>query len=98
MNEQGPDRRPCSDWIPDYTMEAPEGHVWLKPPPDDCPNCECCTAKLCQLADEKDTLCRWLVDRGEGVMDVRNCPCSAPIEQRLRAKYAKNAAETDEEN
>lgn len=35
-------------WIEDPSLEAPEGHTWMKPAPDDCPNCSCHTARVCE--------------------------------------------------
>ncbi len=35
-------------WIEDPSLEAPEGHTWMKPAPDDCPNCPCHTARVCE--------------------------------------------------
>lgn len=35
-------------WIEDGSLEAPDGHRWMKPAPDDCPNCPCHTARVCR--------------------------------------------------
>lgn len=36
-----------TNWIEDTSLEAPEGHKWMKPAPDDCPNCPCHTLRVC---------------------------------------------------
>ncbi len=37
-------------WIEDYSFEAPEGHRWERPAPEDCPRCPCHTARVCRAA------------------------------------------------
>lgn len=37
-----------TSWIEDPSMEAPEGHRWMKPAPDECPNCPCHTLRVCR--------------------------------------------------
>jgi hypothetical protein len=55
-------------------LEDPEGHRWVSP---DCPNCECCSSRLCRQAADQGVPCAALVDGGpsQGVMDVSACPC-----------------------
>lgn len=36
-----------TNWTPDYSLDAPDGHVWLKPQAEDCPKCPCHTAVVC---------------------------------------------------
>lgn len=64
-------------WIEDPTLDAPDGHAWMKPAPDDCPNCDCCTAALCEKAVRLVAEC-WIYLSGaddETVKRVRECPC-----------------------
>jgi hypothetical protein len=76
-----------TDWEPDYSLDAPEGHLWVKPAPEDCPDCSCCTARLCATAAEKELPCWWVITNGgQGVEDVRNCPCGQKIEDRMYAQ------------
>ncbi|MFJ5785495.1 hypothetical protein [Streptomyces hydrogenans] len=72
-----------TSWVEDHSLEAPDGHVWMRPV-DDCPNCPCCTRRLCSEAAERtDPVtgktgipCSWLV--GPDAFDtVRNCPCES---------------------
>lgn len=35
-------------WIEDPSLEAPDGHVWARPAPDDCPDCPCHTLRVCE--------------------------------------------------
>lgn len=63
-------------WIEDPAYEAPEGFRWMKPAPDDCPHCECHTARVC-------TQRAW--DRASAPMNadgspyLESCPCRDAI-------------------
>ncbi|MGV9271495.1 hypothetical protein ACWDRR_43415 [Kitasatospora sp. NPDC003701] len=71
-------------WIDDPSLDAPDGHTWQRPAPDDCPDCDCCTARLCaQAAQDTDPVtgtqgipCVWLAPSDADT--VRGCPCSTP--------------------
>lgn len=81
-------------WVLDYSLEAPDGHVWLKPGPEDCPGCSCCTAALCQRAEEAHVGCEWLVKRGPGVANVSTCPCGEKSAiEGLRRAYRRATPE-----
>jgi hypothetical protein len=83
------------DWIP----EDPDGHRWVTPASPDCPDCDCCTAVLCERAKGERMACRWFVgNKGPGTADVSGCPCSAdPTIDELRALYTARAAAGDRE-
>ncbi len=71
-------------WVPDYDLPAPDdSHVWLRPLPDDCPDCDCCSERLCRQATERHLSCVDIV--GSGDMDVSQCPCSTKTGQRHRS-------------
>lgn len=56
-------------------LEDPEGHRWVSPGEFDCPNCHCCTVRLCERAAEQSVPCSWLCPASDGVFDVSACPC-----------------------
>lgn len=57
---------PVSDPLP-----PDDFHTWAKPAPEPCPDCECCSDRLCRQAIQKDTACHW-----EGTGDhLADCPC-----------------------
>lgn len=60
-------------------LEDPEGHRWVRPANPDCPNCDCCTAVLCERGRENVFGC--LGRSSDFDPDVRkrvgDCPCSA---------------------
>lgn len=66
-------------WIDDPTLEAPDGHRWVKPAPDDCPNCGCCTARLCEAGRESALGCIGRTNETDPVTRHRiaHCPCSS---------------------
>ncbi len=55
-----------------------DDHTWVDPGQIFCPDCECCTIRLCRTAVERGRTCDEVGDSGPGVMDLRGCPCSAP--------------------
>jgi len=61
-----------AEWIEDTSLEAPERHRWMKPAPDDCPNCPCHTARVC-------TRRRWNEatppQNADGTPYTERCPC-----------------------
>lgn len=83
-----------TEWVPDYSLDAPEGHHWARPvtASEDCPDCSCCTAKLCTKAAEDNLPCWWVITNGgPGVADVKDCPCGQKIEDRMYALSYLNA-------
>lgn len=67
------DEPPRRAWMPDYSMEAPEGFVWVKPASEPCPNCPCCSLELCAKAQQEDKPCHWLGRSAD--FDLSRCPC-----------------------
>jgi len=65
-------------WVEDASMQAPEGHVWLRPALDDCPDCPCHTARVCEglLWYRSDPPCST-----DGMPYVEECPCEAAAPQ-----------------
>lgn len=59
-------------WIPTNDPPPPDDyHTWARPAGAPCPDCECCTDRLCGTAIEKNTACHW-EGRGDRLAD---CPC-----------------------
>ncbi|WP_155353087.1 hypothetical protein [Acrocarpospora macrocephala] len=68
-------------WI-DTGMDAPDGHAWRRPAPDDCPDCDCCTAALCEGGRKSVFGCAFLLSQADkadkAIWDrVSKCPCSS---------------------
>jgi hypothetical protein len=64
--------------LPPLYLEAPEGHRWVSPTGPPCPRCECCSEELCELSNERGSLCRHISDKGPDVDPrVASCPCTA---------------------
>lgn len=64
--------------LPPLHLEDPEGHRWVRPASPPCPRCECCSEDLCQLSNERATLCSHVSDIGPDVDPrVESCPCTA---------------------
>jgi hypothetical protein len=61
-------------WTEDPSLEAPDGHMWMKPAPEDCPNCLCHTDRVC-------TGGLWMQagrpTNADGTPYTRPCPCEA---------------------
>lgn len=61
-------------WIPTNDPPPPDDHhTWARPAPEACPDCDCCSARLCALAIEKRTACHW--EGRSGDFDLAECPC-----------------------
>ncbi|MEU8542960.1 hypothetical protein AB0C52_23740 [Streptomyces sp. NPDC048717] len=65
---------PRTRWTEDTSLEAPDGHRWMKAAPDDCPSCPChtervCTGKLWSMATRPETT--------DGTPHQEPCPCEA---------------------
>lgn len=79
-------------WIPDHTLDAPEGHTWMKAAVENCPNCPCCLKRLCEVSKNKVFEIRHNgAPEGPGLYQgtachsncspadygvVKNCPCT----------------------
>lgn len=59
-------------WVEDSSLEAPEGHRWMKPAPEDCPSCSCHTARVCRTARWGDATAPTYSD---GSPYLKACPC-----------------------
>lgn len=61
-----------TQWVEDPSLEAPEGHRWMRPAPEDCPDCLCHTARVCRTA-------RWgectPPQNADGTPYLKACPC-----------------------
>lgn len=73
-----------------YAHGMPEGdfHSWVKPTAPDCPNCGCCSARLCERGRKHVVGCRAAVGTPEEQNIVRNCPCSAETTEGTEAHRA----------
>lgn len=71
-------------WFPE-----PFGPVYEMPPGAPCPECECCTLRLCQSAAGKDTICSHVSSDPQA---VRGCPCTATAEARGRCRALAEGA------
>ena len=72
-------QKPPTRWIEDPSLEAPEGHQWMRPAPDDCPNCPCHTLRVCE------TLAWHRADPPtypDGTEYDKPCPCETREEER----------------
>jgi hypothetical protein len=59
-------------WVEDASLEAPDGHRWVKPAPDDCPKCPCHTARVCDRRDWSNATPPTYPD---GTAYLKPCPC-----------------------
>jgi len=57
-----------------HGMPAGHFHTWVSPPSEECPHCECCSKRLCEIAIAKDTACHWEGARNSPY-DLSECPC-----------------------
>lgn len=53
---------------------AGDHHRWVRPAADPCPDCVCCSARLCKRAITRDSACHLEGARG-GDYDPSKCPC-----------------------
>jgi hypothetical protein len=65
-------------WFPE-----PFGPIYERPPGAPCPDRECCTLRLCQIAASKDTPCS---PQSDDPGTVTGCPCSATAAARARTR------------
>lgn len=61
----------------------PFGTLYVRPPGAPCPDCDCCTLRLCQLAASKDGPCSHHSDDPQA---VSGCPCTVSAERRARVR------------
>lgn len=66
------------EWVPDNSPSLPEvdGHTWMRPAPDACPNCVCCAERLCAKGFEHAFGCSALC-ASDDYETVKGCPCSS---------------------
>jgi hypothetical protein len=50
-------------------------HMWADPGQLDCPDCRCCTVRLCQAARERGTTCNAVAGRAANTHDLSDCAC-----------------------
>jgi hypothetical protein len=81
-----------TSWVPDYSIEAPERHTWMRPTTD-CPDCQCCSAELCKLARLHDRKCIHYCSDKQGQMSVRDCPCCVLTVDEKRAVWTRITVE-----
>ena len=65
-------------WFPE-----PFGPVYERPPGAPCPDCPCCTSRLCEKAAGKDMPCSYESDDPQG---VAGCPCTDTAAARIRTR------------
>lgn len=65
------------------------GPVYQRPPSKECPDCSCCSAKLCERGRQSTMRCSGLTDPST-VQLVSGCPCSA---ETTRLTHAWRAAQ-----
>ena len=66
---------------------AGDFHTWIKPEPPACPNCSCCSERLCELGRQHAFGCG-AVACAEDWVTVRGCPCSAETTEGTEAHRA----------
>lgn len=59
-------------------MPAGDFHTWVRPQGDACPDCECCTAALCEKARDTGFDCSHHVS-GRAHIDVSMCACTTRL-------------------
>ncbi|RPK54226.1 hypothetical protein EES44_30420 [Streptomyces sp. ADI96-15] len=58
-----------AQWVENYSLEAPEGHRWERPAPEDCPRCPCHTARVCRVEPGHPA------ETADGAPYAAPCPC-----------------------
>lgn len=61
-----------TEWIEDASLEAPDGHRWERPAPEDCPHCPCHTARVC---DRRLWSMATPPTNPDGTAYLQPCPC-----------------------
>lgn len=70
-------------WQEDPTMDAPDGHAWMRPAPEDCPNCPCHTTRVCE-AELWPQATRPTTPDGSPLAEP--CPCWDAAEQHTEQR------------
>ncbi|GAA4626701.1 hypothetical protein GCM10023196_036010 [Actinoallomurus vinaceus] len=65
---------------------AGDFHTWVDPSAGPCPNCECCTERLCERGRKHAFGCLGVATSGREL--VRDCPCSAETTEGTEAHRA----------
>jgi hypothetical protein len=60
-----------TEWIP--VEPVGDHHSWAIPASEPCPDCECCSRRLCERAREKNSACHWEATGSD--FDLSKCPC-----------------------
>jgi hypothetical protein len=55
-----------------------DSHTWIDPSRRDCPDCECCTIRLCRDARESQRTCVQVAPMRDAAL-VHDCPCTASL-------------------
>lgn len=84
-----------TSWVPDYSLEAPDGHTWMRPSPD-CRDCRCCSAALCDQARQFLLGCDTLSSGGSD-FDLTACPCIGRHSEAIQAARVAVQAEPDDD-
>jgi hypothetical protein len=69
------------------------GPIYERPPGAPCPDCECCTRRLCQLAAGNDIPCSQQSDDPQA---VAGCPCASTAAARARTRTMREDEDDDE--
>lgn len=72
----------------DYPFHEPLGPEYVRPTPADCPNCDCCTARLCKKGNAHPFGCIGITS-GDARTTVAACPCSSESTPGTAAHTAK---------
>jgi hypothetical protein len=69
-----------TNWIPVNDPPPPDDfHTWARPESEACPDCDCCSRRLCQQARDRDAAghidgaCHLLGQSAD--YDLAQCPC-----------------------
>lgn len=75
---------------------AGDFHTWIKPEAEPCPDCPCCSARLCEAGRQNALGCALLCD-GNDWSTVRDCPCSAATTEGTAAHRIRRLAQATTE-
>jgi hypothetical protein len=83
-----------TNWIPVNDPLPPDDtHTWARPASEPCPDCDCCSKALCELAVEKaaanefDGACHFLGTSAD--FDLAQCPCWRNLPGHTPSKYPR---------
>lgn len=60
-----------------YVDSGDDTHEWVRPPAPPCPDCGCCTARLCETARDRRVPCSTIGAPGPDGPNLNDCPCAA---------------------